>query len=112
MSSWMLDVPYLGRVPQTRLPWDVTSTVSHVLPAILCYLVFAGLAIRPGTRVYRVALWPLVFILAARAATYVDYANGSPGQAFFNVDSTVSSLRTAVIRGTLKSSPSSSCFSR
>ena len=78
-------------VPSTRLPFDVRSTITYLLPAWLSYIVVAILVMLPGTRTLRIALWPLIALLAFRAAVYVDLSNGDPQRTHLNVDFTVGS---------------------
>ena len=84
----------------TKQAFDVRSTITYLLPAFLSYIAFAILAIRPGTRTLRIALWPLVALLAFRAATCVDLSNGNPKNAWFNVDFAVSLVIVHTGKGT------------
>jgi len=80
-------------VPSTKFPIDSATFVSYVLPPLVCYIVVALLAITPQTRTLRVALWPLVALLALRAALSVDMSLGEPAQKFLNIDLVVSVFR-------------------
>ena len=71
-------------VPSTRVPIDVSTMVFFVIPPIICYFVVAVLAVTPQTCNARVALWPLVAMLALRATFAVDMSLGNPEQAFFH----------------------------
>ena len=46
--------------------------ISHVLPHMFCYFVMALLAITPQTRTLRIALFPVIMLLALRAVVPVD----------------------------------------
>ena len=59
-------------VPTTKAPINVATFVSYVLPPLLFYFAMAVLAITPQTRALRVAFWPVVALLALRAAFSVD----------------------------------------
>lgn len=72
-------------IPSTRQPLDIRSTITYLLPPCLSYIVVAILVILPGTRTLRIAVWPLIAILAFRAAVYVDLSNGDPKNTFRNV---------------------------
>ncbi|KAI5989068.1 membrane bound O-acyl transferase family-domain-containing protein [Pisolithus albus] len=76
------------RIPPVseRLPFNTSTFFAYILPACLSYLVTALLVILPGTRMYRVALFPLVALLAFRAPAYVDFTGGDPGQTWVNLD--------------------------
>jgi len=78
-------------LPSTRQPFDIRSTVTYLLPACLSYIMVAILVMLPGTRTLRIALWPLIALLAFRAAVYVDLSNGDPQRTHLNVDFAVSS---------------------
>ena len=83
--------PVLGAigVPTTKAPISVTTLVSYVLPPVLLYFGMAVLAITPQTRALRVALWPVVALLALRAAFSVDIVPGNYEQKF-HIDLAVS----------------------
>ncbi|KAF8552901.1 hypothetical protein OG21DRAFT_1442750 [Imleria badia] len=51
---------------------EITTFISHVLPPILCYFLMAVLAITPQTQTIRLALCPVVVLLALRATVPVD----------------------------------------
>ncbi|KAI6139049.1 hypothetical protein BKA82DRAFT_4229409 [Pisolithus tinctorius] len=76
------------RVPPAseRLPFDTYTFFAYILPPCLAYHVVALLVILPGTRMLRIALWPLIALLAFRAAMYVDLTGGNPQRTFLNVD--------------------------
>ncbi|KIK92100.1 hypothetical protein PAXRUDRAFT_830285 [Paxillus rubicundulus Ve08.2h10] len=74
------------RIPPTRAPIDPTKFVSYVLPPVLSYFAVAILAVTPQTHSLRVALWPLVALLALRAATSVDMSFDVPQRKFLNID--------------------------
>ena len=71
-------------VPTTRAPINLATFVSYVLPPLLFYLVMAVLAITPQTRALRVALWPVIVLLALRAAFSVDMAPSNFERKFHN----------------------------
>ena len=71
-------------VPTTKAPINVTTFLSYILPPVLFYFVMAVLAIKPQTRALRVALWPVIALLAFRAAFSVDMALSSFERKFHN----------------------------
>ncbi|KAG6371950.1 hypothetical protein JVT61DRAFT_8964 [Boletus reticuloceps] len=73
-------------VPSAKLPIDGPTLLSYVLPPLVCHFVAAVLAVTPRTRTIRVALWPLVALLALRAALSVDMSQGRTERKFLNVD--------------------------
>ena len=73
-------------VPPIKLPLNTTIFVSYVVPPVACYIIAAMLAVTPQTRAIRVALWPVVTLLAFRAAVSVDMSQGNPGRKFLNID--------------------------
>ncbi|KAH0836314.1 hypothetical protein J3R83DRAFT_7863 [Lanmaoa asiatica] len=58
--------------------------VSYILPPILGYYAVAVLAVTPRTHTLRVALWPVVALLALRAVASVDPTLGEPDRKFYN----------------------------
>ncbi|KAI6123906.1 membrane bound O-acyl transferase family-domain-containing protein [Pisolithus croceorrhizus] len=72
------------RVPPVseRLPFNTSTFLAYTLPTCLSYYVAAILVTLPGTRVYRMALWPLVALLAFRASVYIDFTGGDPQQTY------------------------------
>lgn len=83
---------FLG-IPSTKVPIDVITSVSYVLPPVVCYFVVAVLAVTPQTHTLRVALWPVIAFLALRAAISVDMSLGIPERKLFNVDLVASVYR-------------------
>ena len=81
--SFILDA--LG-IPSTKVPISVTIFASYVIPPVACYFIFAMLALTPDTRSVRVALWPIVALLAFRAVVCVDMSCGDPEKVFLNTD--------------------------
>ena len=73
-----------GIFPSIRVPIDITIFVSHVLPPFLGYFFLAVLAVIPHTHVLRVSLWPIITLLALRAAVSVDMSLGEPDRKFRN----------------------------
>ena len=71
-------------VPTAKVPINAATFVSYVLPPVLFYFVMAVLAITPQTRALRVALWPVVALLALRAAISVDMAPSNFERKFHN----------------------------
>ncbi|KAF8546165.1 hypothetical protein OG21DRAFT_1451187 [Imleria badia] len=71
-------------VPPTKAPINVTTILSYILPPVLLYLIMAVLVITPQTRALRVALWPVIALLALRAAFSVDMALSSFERKFDN----------------------------
>lgn len=63
---------------EDRVPLDFKSAVLILLPTVLCLYAMAVLVLVPGTRLYRLALLPLVVALCWRAATRCDASGGSP----------------------------------
>ena len=59
-------------------------------PAYLCYFLMAMLVLKPGTRIYRLALLPIALYAAFKAATMYDHSSGDPTQAFQNFGQCVS----------------------
>ena len=51
---------------------EAATFISNVLPPILCYFAMAALAITPRTHTVRIALFPVVAVLALRAAVPMD----------------------------------------
>lgn len=84
-------------IPSTRQPLDIRSTITYLLPPCLSYIVVAILVILPGTRTLRIAVWPLIAILAFRAAVYVDLSNGDPKNTFRNVQLEVSPILCVIV---------------
>ena len=80
----MLPLWHALGVPSTRVPLDLTAWVSYVHPPLVLGSVIGLLAIIPQTRSARLALWPIVALLALRAAVGVDMTFGKPGLKFFN----------------------------
>lgn len=80
-------------VPSTKLPLDVSTSVSYVLPPSVLSAVIGLLAMMPRTRAARVALWPIVALLALRAAVGVDMSLGKPGLRIMNAYFAVSVLQ-------------------
>lgn len=74
------------RVPPTSatLPFDIYTLLTYVLPAFLSYYIVAVLAILPGTRMLRLAIWPLTVFLAFRAAVSVDFSGKNPQRTYIN----------------------------
>ena len=77
-------------VPSTKIPIDGNTFVSYILPPLACHFVVAVLAVTPQTRTVRVALWPLVALMALRAALSVDMSLGKTEEKFNNVSFVVS----------------------
>ncbi|KAI6130072.1 membrane bound O-acyl transferase family-domain-containing protein [Pisolithus croceorrhizus] len=90
MMSWtsLQSLPTdILRVPPAseRLSFDTYTFLAYILPPCLAYHVVALLVILPGTRILRIALWPLIALLAFRAAVYVDFTGGNPQRTFLNL---------------------------
>ena len=81
-------------VPSTKIPIDATTFVLYVFPPVVCYFVVALLAVTPQTRPARVALWPLVSLLALRVALSMDMSLGKPDRKFLNILMAVSVFST------------------
>ena len=56
--------------------------VSHVLPPILGYFIVALLAVIPKTYALRIALWPVVTLLAWRTGASLDMSATNPDQRY------------------------------
>ena len=69
-SSTLQDT--VGESCTKALTPEVVAIITHVLPVILCYFAMAVLAITPQTRTVRIALLPVVVVLALRAAVPMD----------------------------------------
>ncbi|KAI6138130.1 hypothetical protein BKA82DRAFT_4250756 [Pisolithus tinctorius] len=79
-SSFLENLPtHFFRVPPVseRRPFDTSTFFAYIVPTLV---------ILPGTRVLRIALWPLVALLAFRATMGIDLTGGDPQKTFFNVD--------------------------
>ena len=72
-------------IPPTPVPISPTTFVSYILPPLACYVVAAVLVITPQTRTVRVAFWPIITLLAFRAAVSVDMAQGGSEKKFFSM---------------------------
>ena len=71
-------------VPSMQVPIGLTTFISHIIPLAVSYVAMAVLALKPDeTRVYRVALWPVVTLLTLRAA-FVDWSHGKQDLIFIN----------------------------
>ncbi|KAL4068169.1 hypothetical protein J3A83DRAFT_4097323 [Scleroderma citrinum] len=95
--SFGADLPFLDNilhVPSTKHPFDARSTIIYLLPACLSYFVTAILVILPGTRTLRIALWPLILLLAFRATVCVDLSNGDPQRTYLNMVMLCITIRT------------------
>ncbi|KAF9242037.1 hypothetical protein BU15DRAFT_44354 [Melanogaster broomeanus] len=94
------------RVPSTPIPIDPKNFASHVLPALLSYFVVAVLAVTPQTHSLRVAFWPLVALMALRAALSLDLSFGKPERTFLNVALlSMFSIATRTLEWTLAKEP-------
>lgn len=85
LESLSTDILRVRRVSE-RLPFDTYTFFAYVLPPCLSYHVVALLVIFPGTRILRIALWPLIALLAFRAAVSVDFTGGNPVLIYLNID--------------------------
>ena len=73
MSSTLLSLHDTVDVSSTNaLIKKITTFISHVLPPTLCYFVMAVLVITPQTRTIRLALCPVMVLLALRAVAPMD----------------------------------------
>ena len=80
----------------TKSALNVATFVSYVLPPLLCYSVMAVMAITPQTRTLRMALWPVIALLALRATYSVAIVSNKSGLNS-HIDLTVgSSLRRSL----------------
>jgi hypothetical protein len=78
------------RIPPAGAPIDPTNFASYVLPPVLSYFTVAVLAVTPKTHSLRVALWPLVALLALRAAISLDLSLDVPQRQHLNIELVVS----------------------
>ena len=89
--SFIADPPFINTIlPSTRYPFDIRSAITYLLPACLSYVTVAILVMLPGTRLLRIALWPLIALLAFRAAACVDFSNSDPQSTYHNTKFAVS----------------------
>ncbi|KAI6046704.1 membrane bound O-acyl transferase family-domain-containing protein [Pisolithus marmoratus] len=91
-----LSTAILGLQPTSAetLPFDLSTLFTHVLPACVSYYVFAVLVILPGTRTLRISLWPLIVLLAYRAAVLVDFSCNNPQRTYLNLVMFIMVMRT------------------
>ncbi|KAF9242036.1 membrane bound O-acyl transferase family-domain-containing protein [Melanogaster broomeanus] len=66
------------RVPPTPVSMNLANFLSHLLPPVLSYFGAAVLVVMPRTKCLRVVLWPLVALLASRAALSFDFSIANP----------------------------------
>lgn len=90
MSSATLFLRNALGVPSTRIPIDRTTFVTYALPLLVCYFLAAVLAVTSQTRTPRLAFWPLVALLALRAALSLDLSLGKTELKFNNTNFTAS----------------------
>ena len=84
VSCVMLSLRNAFGIPSIKIPLDSATLVSYVLPSIASYFALAVLAVTSQTRSVRVALWPLVALLALRATLSVDMSQGKPEYLLLN----------------------------
>ncbi|KAG9318899.1 hypothetical protein JVU11DRAFT_1009 [Chiua virens] len=70
-----LTLTILG-IPSTKVPVGFATLVSFIIPPMVCYSAAAVLAVTPKTRTIRVALLPIVTLLALRAIVSLDMSLG------------------------------------
>lgn len=73
-------------LPATKVPISIITFASYVIPPLVCYFAVALLAVTPQTHAVRVALWPVVALLAFRTVVSVDMSRGIPELKFLNID--------------------------
>ncbi|KAF8838327.1 hypothetical protein BDN67DRAFT_982589 [Paxillus ammoniavirescens] len=78
MSFATLSLSDILQTPPIRAPIDLMDFASYVVPPVLSYFAVAVLAVTPKTHSLRVALWPLVALLALRAAMSLDLSFDVP----------------------------------
>ncbi|KAF8836145.1 hypothetical protein BDN67DRAFT_974581 [Paxillus ammoniavirescens] len=95
------------RIPPTRVSIDSTNFALYVLPPVLSYFAVAILAVTPQTHSLRVALWPLIALLALRAAMSLDLSFDIPQRKFLNIDLVLSmfAIATRSLEWTLHTEP-------
>ncbi|KAF8836142.1 hypothetical protein BDN67DRAFT_974572 [Paxillus ammoniavirescens] len=79
----------------------------YVLPPVLSYFAVAVLAVTPQTHSLRVVLWPLVALLALRAATSLDLSFDIPQRKMLNMELVFSMIiiSTRTLEWTLQKEP-------
>ncbi|KIJ16654.1 hypothetical protein PAXINDRAFT_10366 [Paxillus involutus ATCC 200175] len=95
------------RIPPAGAPIDPTNFASYVLPPVLSYFTVAVLAVTPKTHSLRVALWPLVALLALRAAISLDLSLDVPQRQHLNIElvSLMFIITTRTLEWTLQKEP-------
>ncbi|KAF9233140.1 hypothetical protein BU15DRAFT_54306 [Melanogaster broomeanus] len=78
MSFAALSLRDVLRVPSTPVSMNLANFLSYLLPPVLSYFGVAALVVMQRTQSLRVALWPLVALLALRAALSFDFSLGNP----------------------------------
>ncbi|KAF9242038.1 membrane bound O-acyl transferase family-domain-containing protein [Melanogaster broomeanus] len=73
------------QVPSVPVSMNLPNFLSYLLPPVLSYFGVAGLVVMQRTKCLRVALWPLVAILALRATLSFDFSLGNPEGVFQNM---------------------------
>lgn len=84
-TSTVLSLQNALGVPSAKVPIDSATLVLYILPPLV--------AVSPDTRTVRVALWPLVALLALRAGISVDLSFGKTERTINNVGLVVSVFR-------------------
>ncbi|KIK92099.1 hypothetical protein PAXRUDRAFT_830283 [Paxillus rubicundulus Ve08.2h10] len=90
MSFAAMSLSDILQIPPTRAPADPTNFASYIVPPVLSYFAVAILAVTPETHSLRVALWPLVALLALRAGAFVDLSLDVPRRKGLNLNLVVS----------------------
>lgn len=83
MESWHI-VQDLLLFSEQRVTPTWSNLAAFLAPVFLSYYAMAVLVQLQRTKLYRVALLPLVFWLALRAGTSLDFSGGQPEYAYFN----------------------------
>ncbi|KAF9242141.1 hypothetical protein BU15DRAFT_44403 [Melanogaster broomeanus] len=104
MSFAALSLRDVLRVPSTPVSMNLANFLSYLLPPVLSYFGVAVLVVMPRTQSLRVALWPLVALLALRATLSFDFSLGNPeGIAMFLI-------ATRALEWTLATEPLQRCI--
>ncbi|KAF9242039.1 hypothetical protein BU15DRAFT_72970 [Melanogaster broomeanus] len=85
MSPAALSLRDVLRVPSTPVSMNLANFLSYLLPPVLSYFGVAALVVMQRTQSLRVALWPLVALLALRAILSFDFSLGNPEGVFQNM---------------------------
>ncbi|KAF9242041.1 hypothetical protein BU15DRAFT_60550 [Melanogaster broomeanus] len=107
MSFAALSLRDVLRVPSTPVSMNLPNFLSYLLPPVLSYLGVAVLVVTQRTQLLRLALWPLVALLALRATLSFDFSLGNPEGVGPNVFLVISMflIATRTLEWTLATEP-------